>query len=99
MRASDRDAVMLRRLPFSGVPVEDEMIESLRDFLRSWGWTEATIDVRLPQILQACVDVGILVRVRDDGFEITNLLHDEGAWDALQRLLRERHVEGGLPAG
>ena len=79
--------------------IEDEMIESLRDLLRSWGWTEAMIDSRLPQILQACVDVGILIRVKDDGFEITDLLHDEGAWDALERLLRERGVEGGLPAG
>ena len=75
------------------------MIESLRELLRSWGWTEPMIDARLPQILQACVDVGILVRVKDDGFEITDLLHDEGAWDALQRLLRERRVEGALPAG
>ena len=91
--------MILRRLPFSGVPVEDEMIESLRDLLRAWGWTEAAIDARLPQILQACVDVGILVRVRDDGFEVTDLLYDEGAWSRLQRLLRERDVEGGLPAG
>ena len=79
--------------------MEDDLIESLRDLLRSWGWTEATIDARLPQILQACVDVGILVPVKDDGFEATVLLHDEGAWDQLQRLLRERRVEGGLPAG
>ena len=79
--------------------MDDDMIESLRDLLRSWGWTEAAIDARIPQILRACVDVGILVRVKDDGFEITDLLHDEGAWDALQRLLRERRVEGGLPAG
>ncbi len=77
----------------------DEMIESLRDLLRSWGWTEVRIDSSLPEILQACVEVGILVRVKDDGFEITDLLHDEGAWDRLQRLLRERGVEGGLPAG
>ena len=90
---------MMRRLPFSGVPVEDEMIESLRDLLRSWGWTEAQIDSRLPQILLACIDVGIHVPVKDDGFEATDLLNDEGAWDTLQRLLRERRVEGGLPAG
>ncbi len=81
------------------MPIEDEMIESLRDLLRSWGWTEATIDASLPQILQACVDVGILVPVKDDGFEATDLLRDEGAWDRLQHLLRERRVEGGLPAG
>ncbi len=79
--------------------MEDEMIESLRDLLRSWGWTEDRIDTRLPQILRACVDVGILVPVKDDGFEATDLLHDEGAWDRLQHLLRERRVEGGLPAG
>ena len=58
------------------VRIGDEMIESLRDLLRSWGWTEAVIDARLPQILQAGVGVGILVRVRDDDFEITDLLHD-----------------------
>ena len=81
------------------VRINDEMIEGLRDLLRSWGWTEATIDARLPQILQACVDVGILVPLKDDGFEPSDLLLDEGAWDALERLLRERYVEGGLPAG
>ena len=81
------------------VRINDEMIEGLRDLLRSWGWTEAAIAGRLPQILRACVDVGILVRVKDDGFEVTDLLHDEGAWDRLQRLLRERRVESGLPAG
>ena len=75
------------------------MIEGLRDLLRSWGWTEAMIDARLPQILKACVDVGILIPVKDDGFEITDLLHDEDAWNRLQRLLREQGVEGGLPAG
>ncbi len=79
--------------------MDDEMIESLRDLLRSWGWTEARIDSSLPGILRAFVDIGILVPVKDDGFEITDLLHDEGAWDRLQRLLRERGVEGGLPAG
>ena len=78
--------------------MEDEMIESLRNLMRSWGWTESRIDAKLPVVLAACVDVGILVRIGDDGFETTDLLHDEAAWQRLQILLRERNI-GGLPAG
>ena len=77
--------------------MEDDMIESLRNLMRSWGWTEGRIDMNLPLVLQACVDAGILVRIADDGFETTDLLHDEAAWQRLQILLRERNV-GGLPA-
>lgn len=74
------------------------MIEGLRNLMRSWGWTETMIDASLPKIIEVCVEVGVLVPIRDDGFEVTDLVSDEGTWTKILGLLRERGI-GGLPAG
>ena len=78
--------------------VEDGMIEDIRNLMRSWGWTETMIDRNLPRLVQACIEIGILVPIEGDGFEITDLLDDEGAWDRLQRLLQDRGIGGQAAA-
>ena len=76
----------------------DNVIEDLRSLLRSWGWTEGRIDAIQPRLIQACVEVGILAPVRDDRFEVTELVSSDEAWKRFRELARERGF-GGLPAG
>ncbi len=84
---------------FFGLMFMDDVIDDVRNLLRSWGWTEDRIGADLPRIIQVFVEVGTLAPVQADGFEVTELVSSDEAWKRFRDLARERGIGGGLPAG
>jgi hypothetical protein len=57
-------------------------LETLRGIMRGWGWTPEDVEGTLPKVIDIFVRVGILRRNPDGGYEVTEHVEDEDAWNA-----------------
>ncbi len=71
-----------------------DFVEDLRTLMRSWNSPEARIEESLPRVIRACVRVGILVQIDDNGFEVTDSVQDADAWERVWEILEKEGIEG-----
>ncbi len=64
----------------------DDFIEDLKKMLHKWGWPTWKINQDFPKVISAFVKVGI-VRMTDQGFELTDLVGNDEAWNKAWDLL------------
>jgi len=66
----------------------------IREKLKEWHWPPWLVEEKWPRILDALVGVGILTTT-DEGFEMTDLVNDDEAWDVVWSTLEKEGVTGG----
>lgn len=66
----------------------------VKDKLKEWNWPLWLVEEKWPRILDALVGAGILTTT-DEGFEMTDLVNDDKAWDVVWGALEKEGVAGG----
>lgn len=73
-------------------------VEDLRETMRAWNWTPATIEDVLPKLIAVFVEVGIVRALPDGSFETTALVGDDAAWERAWKRAEEEGIDEA-PAG
>ncbi len=75
--------------------MSDDVIEDMRNLLRSARFPPWKVELVLPRMVEACVAVGMLVPQGHGWYKVTPRIAQEDAWQRVWDLLEAQGVKDG----